>query len=311
MPFLPSSRVLHRVLLAVALLGAVIALVGCNSGGDDASADEATKLADRVLRLGEELDTTVVVLPGELPEGLQEALNPSATADTPDEDLVRVPVHPDGTLLGSFRIDRGDGSRTFFLLYDVPGPATDVESALELQLNQSPWQVTNGQSSEAISSIGFESTTSIDFTGTAAIRQIEDSAEPTSSVVYIIEVQPATPPTSTPFVLPAARPLPEGFPTEFVLDGMTPITTQWSSQAAGTAYQILLLTTDTTTAVADTYRTVMQDAGWELTNDQAQGFATQLDFQMDSGASIASIQVDAFSEDDSYTAVFFSLQMSR
>jgi hypothetical protein len=36
-----------------------------------------------------------------------------------------------------------------------------------------------------------------------------------------------------------------------------------------------------------------------------------LDFQLDSGASIASVQVDAFDEDDSYTAVFFSLQLSR
>ena len=314
MRFLPRSRATRLgggSLIAAVLLAAMLLGAACSSGGDDQAAGNGDVLADRILRLGEDLDTTVAVRPGALPEGLEEALNASATSDTPAEELVAVPVHPDGKLLGSFRIDRGDGTRTFFLLYDVAGAAVDVESAVALQLNQSPWQITGGQSSEAISSISFQSTVSIDVTGTAAVRQIAEDVGPTSSVVYILEVQPGTPPTSTPFVLPAARPLPGGFPAEFVLSGMTPISAQWSSQAAGTAYQLLLLTKADTTTVAEQYRTLLQDADWELANDQAQGFATQLDFQRDSGASIASVQVDAYSEDDSYTAVFFSLQLSR
>jgi len=310
-----DRRLVRGVLGALLVLVAMWGLTAC-SGGDGETVNETELLADRILRLGENLDTAVDVKPGALPEGLAEALNPGSTADTPDEELVKVPVHPDGKLLGSFRIDRSDGTRTFFLLYDVPGTDVDVESAVALQLDVSPWQVTDGQSSEAISTLGFNSTTSIDITGTAAVRQINqpgeaDGTEPVTSVIYIIEVQPATAPTSTPFTLPAARPLPEGFPPELVLGGMTPISTQWSSQAAGTAYQLLLLTKDNTTAVADQYRQVMQDAGWALSDDQAQGFATQLDFERDNGASIASVQIDAFNQDESYTAVFFSLQLSR
>lgn len=254
----------------------------------------------------------MTVLGEQLPEGLVETLNPGSTEDTPADELIAVPVHPEGTLLGSFRLDRPDGVTTFFLLYDVAGAAVEVESALSLQLDQSPWQTVGGQSTEAISAVNFQSTVSGDVTGTAVVREVDaDAEEPTSSVVYIVEVQPSAPVTATPFALPDARPPPSGFPSEFLFDGMTPISVQWTAEPAGSTYQVLMLTRDGSTDVTDRYRTVLEDGGWTLVSDQAQGFATTLDYERDSGASTVSLSIDAFAQDDSYTAVFFSLQLRR
>ena len=49
------------------------------------------------------------------------------TADTPEEDLVSIPVPEGATLLGSYHIRRRDGTNEIWLAYDVPGSDVDVE----------------------------------------------------------------------------------------------------------------------------------------------------------------------------------------
>jgi hypothetical protein len=77
-------------------------------------------------------------------------------------------VHPEGKLLGSFRVERPDGTLAFFLLYDVKGTPEEVEPVVAKQVNESPWQTVGGQSNESVAALRFQSTVSSDVSGTVA-----------------------------------------------------------------------------------------------------------------------------------------------
>ncbi len=294
----------------IALIAATVtlALAACGGGGDG---DDGGRLADRILRLGEDLTTVVDVRSGELPTGLSEALNPGLTDDTPPEDIVALAVHPDGELLGSFRIVEPDGVISFYLLYDIRLDDRAVSEALMRQLDESPWQTTAGQSTETQSAIRFQSTVSGDIDGTAFIRAIADPDGPLTNVVYILQVRPPELTDAPDFQLPAPRPVPDDFPAPFlVLEGMTPITVQWSSSPAGDSYQLVLHTLESAFDVAAEYRERFEVEGWELIDDRAIGFATVLDFQSGDGATQGNLSADSFADDDSYTSVVLDLRVS-
>lgn len=295
--------------------GAALLVAACGGGGDAAASDGGAPpgvLADRILRLGEDLATVVDVLHEDLPVGLSAALNPEATAETPPEDLVSVPVHAGGRLIGSFRIERPDGVKNFYLLYDIAEDDRAVERALTRELDQTPWQVIAGQSAEGQAGVRFQSTVSSDIDGTAIIRVVSaDEAAPLTSVVYIVEVRPFQLVDAAAFALPAARPVPDDFPAPFlVLDGMTPINVRWGSSPGGDTYQLLMLTRESAFDVTAQYRDRLAAEGWELTDDRAIGFATQLDFQSGDGRMTATLTADAFTDDDSYTSIQLELRTS-
>lgn len=302
---------MRRSLALAALL--TVSLIAACGGGDDGAAESSGVLADRILRLGEELATNVQVLDGELPSDLGELLNPGALADTPSDELLTIPVHPQGELLGSFRIQRVDGVKTVFLLYDVPLFDRAVEQSLRDQLNASPWQVTGGQSSESLSVIRFQPTVSGDIEGTAVVRPVpQDDGAALTSIVYIVEIRPPGLVTEPVFELPDTRPLPLSFPAPaVVLDGMTAFQVQWSTFPGGATYQLVLLSPQSPFDVAEAYRVRLPGDGWQLVDDQAVGFATVLDFEQDDGAMLLSLSADAFDEDASLTAVFVTIQVAR
>ena len=298
-----------RMRKGVALIAATVALVlaACGGGGDG---DDGSRLADRILRLGEDLTTMVDVRSAEFPVGMSEALNPGLTDDTPQEDIVALPVHS-GELIGSFRIVEPDGVISFYLLYDIRLDDRAVNEALMRQLDESPWQVVAGQSTETQSAIRFQSTVSGDIEGRAFIRPIADPDGPLTSVVYILQVRPPKLTEAPDFQLPAPRPVPDDFPAPFlVLEGMTPITVQWSSSPVGDSYQLVLLTLESAFDVAAEYRERFEAEGWELTDDRAIGFATVLDFQSGDGATQGNLSADSFADDDSYTSVVLDLLVS-
>ncbi len=289
---------------------AALLLSSCGGGGGGDRPDG--RLADRVLRLGEELETGVEVVLGEVPADLSSVLNPGATADTPDSDLIALAVHPDGELLGSFRIERPDGVISFWLFYDIHDDRRTVEQAVMRQLDVTPWQVVAGQSTDTQSAIRFENTFSADVEGTAFVRAIEGEEDgPLTAVVYIVEVQPLALADERDFQLPEARAIPEDFPASFlVLEGMTPITVLWFSDPTGDTYQLVLLTRESAFDVATEYRERLAAENWELIDDRAVGFATVLDFQTEDGGTQGSLSADAFADDDSYTAVVVELRTS-
>ena len=301
-----------RTNLALMIVLATLLLAGCGGGGGGEDDRTDGRLADRVLRLGEDLQTGIDVLPRESPGDLSAVLNRTATADTPDSDLVALAVHPDGELLGSFRIERSDGVISFWLFYDVHDERRSVEQVVTLQLDVTPWQVVAGQSTDTQSAIRFENTFSADVAGTAFVREIEGGDDgPLTAVVYILEVQPLQLAAERDFELPEARHIPEDFPASFlVLEGMVPITVLWFSDATGDNYQLVLLTRVSAFDVASEYRERLAAENWELVDDRAVGFATELDFQTEGGGTQGSVSADAFADDDSYTAVIVDLRTS-
>jgi hypothetical protein len=94
------------------------------------------------------------------------------TAETPAEYLLSLPVHPDGTLVGSLRRGSANGEITFFLTYEVAASDLVVEEALRAQLDESPWQVVGGQSSEAFAVVQFQPTISGDVSGTVLVQPL-------------------------------------------------------------------------------------------------------------------------------------------
>ena len=299
----------RMVILSAALV--MLLVVAC--GGSEEAEDHGGTMVDRVLRLGEDQSTIVEVVTAAVPAKLSAALNPEMTTETPASELIGLRVHRPEDIVGSFMIERPDGIRSFWLIYDHAESEVDVEAAMGQELNETPWQITAGQSTDTESGLRFQSTVSGDIDGTAIIRSIRDADHedgPLTSVVYILEVQAAQPPPEQPFVLPGARPIPSGFPApELVLDGTIPITVLWGASAGGQTYQLVLLTRESSFEVAEEYGNVLETLGWEVVNDRAVGFATVLDFEADDGATVGTITTDTFADDDDFTSVLIELRV--
>ena len=257
--------------------------------------------------------------------GLDASEDPAAVRDALFlGQLSALPVHPRGVLIGTGRIRRPDGTQGFFLIYDVGGDTVATEGTVGRQLDQSPWQVTGGQSTADLAVVRFQSTVAADIQGLAWVQPIASSslleADPDSeaapgaafsSVVYLVETQPPVPPDEQAFTLPTGRPLPESFPAPFLLDeGKTVTELTWNSVPGGSAYQMTILTSESAFDVADGYRDRLELAGWDLTDDQAIGFATVLQFASEDGAVQGSVALDAFADDDALTEIVVQLQAS-
>lgn len=259
--------------------------------------------------------------------GLDAAEDPAAVRDgLLLGQLSALPVHPDGALIGTGRISRPDGTRGFFLVYDVVGDSAGIEGAVGRQLDQSPWQVTGGQSSGDLAVVRFQSTVTADIQGLAWVQPIASSslleaaaaseadaadaaARTFSSVLYLVETQPPAPLDQQSFALPVGRPLPEGFPAPFLLDEDKTVTElTWNSAPGGSAYQMTILTSESGLEAAEDYRARLELAGWDLTDDQAIGFATVLQFASADGAVQGSVALDAFAEDETFTEIVVQLQ---
>ena len=227
-----------------------------------------------------------------------------------------------------------------FIVFDLIGSPADIEQTIAEQLDQSPWQATGGQSSEEIAIVQFQSTVSADVQGVAWVQPILSSATltaaaasaaaaegegegdatdagapalegPLASLLYLIQVLPPTTSEPPDFELPEGRPLPAAFPAAFLVDDdMTVVSTAWRTQPGATAYQITVLSSGSSFDLAEDYRERLEGEGWELTADEAVGFATVLGFASESDGIQGQIQLDAFQEDEGYTQVILELQVS-
>ncbi len=273
--------------------------------------------------------------------GLRAAEDPQAVRDDLFlSDIASLPVHPDAVLVASGRIDNPDGQQRYFIVFDLMGSSTEIEQTVSEQLDQSPWQVTGGQSSEEIAIVQFQSTMSADVQGVAWVQPILSSATleaaaaasaeagddgegatdptptiegPLTSLLYLVQALPITSAAEEDddFELPAARPLPHEFPAAFLIDeDMTVIGTAWNRQPGGTAYQVTVLVTGSSFDFAESYRERFEAEGWELTTDDAVGFATLLGFASEDDGIQGQVQLDAFAPDEGYTEIVISLQIS-
>ncbi|MYI83579.1 MAG: hypothetical protein F4056_10000 [Chloroflexi bacterium] len=269
--------------------------------------------------------------------GIAATEDPSATADDLFIDLpVALPVHPQGELLGSVLTKRTNGELAFFIVYDTPDAQIDAERLVGEQVDQSPWQVTGARSSEDLGFFQFQNTISADVSGFAWIlprtpnpadaateadaRGDGDAAGdgdtateelgPPSTVIYLIQTQPAIPPEEPAYELPEhGRPLPERFPAASLLEGDQTVTELfWSSQPGVSGYQLSVLVSGSSFDIADLYRERIEAEGWEIIEDQAVGFSTILEFASEDRSLQGSASFDTFEENEAYTQITLQIQ---
>ena len=383
-----------RRLLIAALLSSIVLTAACGGNDEETFTGTAGQAgADRYFRLLElgDFGSSLFVYKQALPPTLAELLNPGLTDDTPPDDVSALPVHPDGVLLGSYHVRRRDGTNEIWIMFDVPGRDADVEAVIQAQMDETPWQVTGGQSNEVISAVSFQSTVSGDIEGfvtvqplpsaptftvvverdgetlelelargasfpeldlryreltdglkvtavlsdfefrtgdlivavggqsvsdegelAKALRELASVGEPRASVVYRLTIQAPSAPAEPVFVVPAARPIPKGFPVTFLVsDDLTLVDVSWANQVEGEFYQVTLVTKRSAFEVATEYRELLAAAGWELIDDQAQGFGTILSFE-DAESGYAGIaNIDQFPSDESLNAVTIRIQATN
>ncbi len=127
-------------------------------------------------------------------------------------------------------------------------------------------------------------------------------------MIYIMQITPASPVVS-PFVEPEPRTIPSTYPAPYLVrDGSIPVAIEWTVEPAGSAYQILFLTRDTLADVADGYREILRGQGLNITLDEAQGTATNIEFSSADNLMIGAISIDTFTEDDAYTEATVQVQ---
>ena len=268
--------------------------------------------------------------------GIAASDDPAATADDLFIDVpAALPVHPEGELLGSVLTRRTNGELAYFIVYDTPGPQIEAERLVSEQLDQSPWQVTGGRSNRDLGFFQFQNTLSADISGfvwilprtpdpdeaadeAAEAESAEDSETPATSaepgpgstVIYLMQAQPAIAPEDPPFELPdEGRPVPEVFPAAFLLEGdQTVLELFWSKQPGVSGYQLTVLTPGSSFEATELYRERIEAQGWEIVEDQAVGFATILEFASEDGRLQGSISIDTFAEDDGYTQITLQIQ---
>jgi hypothetical protein len=156
------------------LIAPLFLAFACGDSETTPASTAGSSVGDRYLRLFEVRDfgASLFVYDEALPPDLARLLNPGLTDDTPEDDIVSIPVPADGVLLGSYHIRRRDGTNEVWLSYDVPGVDTAVEESLRELLDETPWQVTGGQSNELFGAVSFQSTVSGDLEGFATMQAL-------------------------------------------------------------------------------------------------------------------------------------------
>jgi len=381
------------LLIAAPLLFLVL-IAACGGGEEEEPfvGTEGQASADRYLRLFEASDfgTSLFVYDGAVPPDLAALLNPGLTDETPAEDIVALPVHPDGVLLGSHQVRRRDGTHEIWIMFDVPGSYPDIEAAVLEQMDQTPWQVTGGQSNELFAAISYRSTMSGDIEGFVTVqplpstptftvtierdgetltlelprgaatpeldlrfRELSEGLEVTdvlsdfefeigdlilsvdqqsvsdeeslfealsalaetgerrSAVLYRLTIQSPASAVDPVFVMPDARPLPEDFPVMFLVESdLTPVDVSWGKDPVE-GYQVTLVTSRSAFDVAEDFRTLLEDEGWVLTGDEAQGFGTILSFESLDLGFTGVANIDQFPSDESLNAVSIQIQSTN
>lgn len=180
---------MRRRSLSVLMLVPLLLAAACGSSEEPAAGTEGANIGDRYLRLFEVRDfgASLFVYEAELPPNLAALLNPGLSEDTPEDDIIAVPVPAEGVLLGSYHIRRRDGANEVWLAYDVPGADPVVEVELRELLDQTPWQVTGGQSNELFAAVSFQSTVSGDLEGFASLQALPST--PTFTVTVERDAQ--------------------------------------------------------------------------------------------------------------------------
>jgi membrane-associated protease RseP (regulator of RpoE activity) len=148
----------------------------------------------------------------------------------------------------------------------------------------------------------------------AALQAVAHSGTPRSSLMYVMQVRApeealGAPSAFTPPLTPLV--LPQEFPAQQAWQGLTVVRYAFGRQQGGNAYRASLVSKDSTGAVATRVREGLQAAGWTITADQPQGFATQLQIAHQGQGLVGQVGIDQFAEDPAYIEVLVQIQSGQ
>lgn len=233
-----------------------------------------SSLTTAVLQVGQDAHTTILAQPGTMPDGLETILGVQS-ADPGSLLHPPVPVPSGARLVGSARLERADGARTFYLVYTTPTVQEHVETRLLESLGQAPWLLSGGQSEGSVATLRFRSQALGAVTGTVTLHPTNAGA-PSTNLVYILQVAPAVPAPKPQFAAPTARPLPNSFPRALVLDGSTPTSVHWEQASTNSSYTVNFLAEGEPAAVSGRYRAALQTSSWVLLRGPSDGAELRL-----------------------------------
>lgn len=386
---------MRRNWFAALLIITVSLGVTCGNSDSTPIGSSGDNVGDRYLRLFEasEFGSSLFVYDGVLPPNLKELLNPELTDQALPDDVVSISAPVGSVLLGSYDIRLQDGTHEIWIAYDVPGTDPVVERQVRELMDESPWQVTGGQSNELLGVVSFQSTVSGDIEGLVTIQALpstltfpvtverdgrelqldlarggfipqidakfrelsnrlvvtdvlpdtefqvgdvlvavdnsfvnsdrdmntalrtlgqDQDRDPRTAIVYRLTILSAVTFPEPMFVMPLSRPLPDGFPASFLIfDYLSVLEVKWTRQSAGTVYEVTMITERSAYDIADDYREKLTSVEWELLGDEAEEFATVLNFSDDANGLTGIVNIDEFSADKTMNKVVLQIQVLR
>jgi hypothetical protein len=129
----------------------------------------------------------------------------------------------------------------------------------------------------------------------------------TVALVYVIQFAP--PGTGAPpFVAQPGLSLPENFPSRDLWTGYILDEYQVARTPQGQFFMASLLVDDRPTEVTSRVRAALEADGWEVVSDEAQGFATALQFEHAERRMFGMAQIDESDFDEAFTQVLLQIQ---
>jgi len=291
---IPLWLMLLSVIVAATLAGVAVYFFTGDDGDGGGDLTEAATIVDGLMRLGREDQSNISSYAGEVP--------PDFAPEFPIYEGAEVVV---AIAIGS---EQGTG---YLIVLSTPDSAEDVFTYYSDALDQEPWQVEIGRSSDEFTGLRFLRPDNIDVSGDVSLHRSQ-LAERTVIYLSYNDISQAIVPggSDDPFALGQTRQLPAGFPDDIpIYEGAEEsivLDTYFERGQGGRAFIVTFLTRDSQNDVIDFYREEFEERGWVVSDAGVAeaSFALAIEFDDGPDDSVSgSISADSFEDDPSYTQV--------
>lgn len=147
-----------------------------------------------------------------------------------------------------------------------------------------------------------------------AMQAVAASGNPRVGVTYFLAMPLPAAPAAQPFLAPKTPPtLPASFPAAQAWQGLTVVQYRIGTgqDQPGIEYRAAMISKDSPATVAGRVRDGLKAAGWTITGDAPQGFATALQITKASDKLVGQVGIDQSPDDSSYAQVVVVIQSAQ
>ena len=289
---IPGWLLVIAAIVPAVIVGIAVFFVAGGSEEEDPAG--AAGIVDGLMRLGQSDQSNISSYAGVLP--------PDFAAD--------FPIYMGAEVVVSIAIGSEQGTG-YLIVMSTPDPAGDVFTFYSDALDEEPWQVEIGRSSDEFTGLRFLRPDNIDVSGDVSLHRSDLGSR---TVIYLSysDISQAILPggDTTPFAIGATRPLPIGFPEDIPIyegtEASVVLDTYFERGQGGQAFIVTFLTTDSEDTVIEFYRDEFEGRGWVVSDAGVSSTSFALAIEFDDGPSQSvsgSITADSFGDDPAYTQV--------